>query len=107
MEESNLKRIHEQTLSRKRKSLQQETRHLDPLGFTSEDQEPLLSRLEQAVVRRNEEGKVVGGVLFQFTTQNYSTSKQQCEEVFKELVKKYEVYKKYQDAIQNSKPLDI
>ena len=59
------------------------------------------------VVRRNEEGKVVGGVLFQFTTQNYSTSKQQCEEVFQELVKKYEVYKKYQDSIQNSKPLDI
>ena len=49
----------------------------------------------------------MGGVLFQFTTQNYSTSKQQCEEVFKQLVKEYEVYKKYQDAIQNSKPLDI
>ena len=107
MEESNLTRIHEQTLSRKQKSLQQETHRLDPLGFSSEDQEPLQSRLEQAVVRRNEEGNVVGGVLFQFTTQNYSTSKQQCEEVFQELVKKYEVYKKYQDAIRNSKPLDI
>ena len=98
MEESNLTRIHEQTLSRKQKSLQQETHRLDPLGFSSEDQEPLQSRLEQTVVRRNEEGNVVGGVLFQFTTQNYSTSKQQCEEVFQELVKKYEVYKKYQDA---------
>ena len=107
MEESNLTRIHEQTLSRKRKSLQQETHRLDPLGFSSDDQEPLQSRLEQVVVWRNEEGKVVGGVLFQFTTQNYSTSKQQCEEVFKQLVKKYEVYEKYRDAIQNSKPLDI
>ena len=25
---------------------------------------------------------VVGGVLFQFTTQNYSKSKQHCEELF-------------------------
>ena len=50
---------------------------------------------------------MVGGVLFQFTTQNYSTSKQLCEEVFTELVKSSGVHEKCQKAIKNSDPLNI
>ena len=107
MEESNLTRLHQQTLNRKRESLQQETRHLDPLSICSGDSESFLDRLEQAIVQRSAEGKVVGGVLFQFTTQNYSTSKQQCEEVFKELVESSGIDKKCNTAVMQSQPLDI
>ena len=107
MEESNLTRLHQQTLNRKRESLQQETRRLDPLSIICGDSESVLSRLEQAIVQRSAEGNVVGGVLFQFTTQNYSTSKQQCEEVFRELVKSSRVQEKCQKAVKNSDPLNI
>ena len=107
MEESNLTRLHQQTLNRKRESLQQETCQLDPLSIICEESESVLSRLEQAIVQRNTEEKVVGGVLVQFTTQNYSTSKQQCEELFTELVKSSRVHEKYQKAIKKSHPLNI
>ena len=107
MEESNLTRLHQQTLNRKRESLQQETRRLDPLSIICGDSESVLSRLEHVIVQRSPEGKVVGRVLFQFTTQNYSTSKQQCEEVFKKLVKSSEVRKKCNSAFMESQPLDI
>ena len=107
MEESNLTRLHQQTLNRKRESLQQETRRLDPLSIICGDSESVLSRLEQAIVQRSAEGKVVGGVLFQFTTQNYSTSKQQCEELLKKLVKSSEIHQKCNAAFMESQPLDI
>ena len=107
MEESNLTRLHQQTLNRKRESLQRETRRLDPLSIICGDSESVLSRLEQAIVQRSAEGKVVGGVLFQFTTQNYSTSKQQCEELLRELVKSSEIHKKCNTAFMESQPLDI
>ena len=107
MEESNLTRLHQQTLNRKRESLQLEARCLDPLSIICGDSESFLSRLEQAIVQRSAEGKVVGGVLFQFTTQNYSTSKQQCEEVFRELVESSGIDKKCNAAVMESQPLDI
>ena len=50
---------------------------------------------------------MIGGVLFQFTTQNYSQSKQQCEEVLKKAVKSSGIHKKCQEAFMNSQPLDI
>ena len=50
---------------------------------------------------------MIGGVLFQFTTQNYSKSKQQCEEVLMEAVKSSGIHKKCQEAFINSQPLDI
>ena len=59
MEESNLTRLHQQTLNRKRESLQQETRRLDPLSIICGDSESVLSQLEQAIVQRSVEGKVV------------------------------------------------
>ena len=107
MEESNLTRLHQQTLNRKRESLQQETRRLDPLSIICGDSESVQSRLEQVIVQRSAEGKVVGGVLFQFTTQNYSTSKHQCEVVFKELVESSGIHKKCNTAFMESQPLDI
>ena len=61
MEERNLMRVHEQTLNRKRESLQQEIRRLKPLSSTFEDKDPILSQLEQAVSQTNEGGEVIGG----------------------------------------------
>ena len=107
MEERNLMRIHEQTLRRKRESLQQEIRQLKPLNSTSGDKDPILSQLEQAISQTNEGGEVIGGVLFQFSTQNYSKSKQQCEEVLMEAVKSSGIHKKCQEAFINSHPLDV
>ncbi len=66
MEERNLMRIHQQTLSRKRESLQQEIRRLKPLSSTSGDKHPVLSQLEQAISQTNEGGEVIGGVLFRW-----------------------------------------
>ena len=107
MEERNLMRIHEQTLKRKRESLQQEICHLKPLSSASRDNDPIMSQLEQAISQTDEGGGVIGGVLFQFTTQNYSKSKQQCEEVLMEVVKSSRIQKKCQEAFINSQPLDI
>ena len=107
MEGRNLMRIHERTLNKKRESLQQEIHRLKPLSSISGDKDPILSELEQAISQTNEGGEVIGGVLFQFTTQNYSKSKQQCEEVLKEAVKSSGIHKKCQEAIITSQPLDI
>ena len=97
MEERNLMRIHEQILNRKKKSLQQEICQLKPLSSTSGDKDTALSQLEQEISHTDEGNKVVGGILFQFTTQNYSKSKQQCEEVLMEAVKNSGIRKKCQD----------
>ena len=76
MEERNLMRIHLQTLDRKRRSLQEQNYRINPLNSSSEDVEPLLSQLEQEIIKWSEpaddegERKVVGGVVFQFVTQN-------------------------------------
>ena len=107
MEERNLMRIHEQILNRKRKSLQQEICRLKPLSSTSRDKDSALSQLEQAISHTNTGSEVIGGILFQFTTQNYSKSKQQCEEVLMEAVKDSGIHKKCQEAFSNSEPLDI
>ena len=107
MEERNLMRIHEQTLSRKRESLQQEIHRLKPLSSTSGDKDPILSQLEQTISQTNEGCVVIGGVLFQFTTQNYSKSKQQCEEVLMEAVKSSGINKTCREAFITSQPLDI
>ena len=107
MKERSLMRVHEQVLHRKRKSLQQEVRRLDPLSFTCGSKDPVLSQLEQAISQTDEGGEVIGGVLFQFTTQNYSKSKQQCEEVLREVVKNSGIHKKCQEAVLNSTPLDV
>ena len=107
MEERNLMILHDQTLSRLRESLEQEIHRVKPFSSTSGGSDPILSQLEQAISRTNEGGMVIGGVLFQFTTQNCSKSKQQCEEVLMEVVKRNGIHKKCQEAFMNSQPLDI
>ena len=71
---------------------------------------PLLSQLEQETIKWSKpddgvEKEVVGGVLFQFTIQNYSKSKQHCEELLGELVQHNKVKDKVTEAVQSSKPL--
>ena len=106
MEEGNLSRIHEQTKRRKMELLQKEIYQVDPLNTLSEKINVLLKQLEQAISRTNEQGEVCGGILFQFTTQNYSKSQQNCEEVLKEVVENSKIRTKFEEAIIKSTPLD-
>ena len=112
MEESNLLRIHRQTLKGKKSDLREEICCVNPLHSSDEDTQPLLDQLEQDIVQWSEpsndgEGKVSGGVLYHFTEKNHSVSKKQCEQLLAELVKKSKVQNKVQEAIKDSLPLDI
>ena len=109
LEERNLMRIHEQKLINKRHKLQQEVSRINPLNSSMEDLDLFLSQLEQKIIKGDdeEEKEVVGGVLFQFTTQNYSESKQHCEEPFGKLVEHFKLKDKVVEAVQSSKTLEI
>ena len=112
LEERNLMRIHEQKLKRKKDKLQQEVCRINPLNSSKEDVDPLVSQLEQEIIKWSKpddeaEREVVGGVLFQFTTQNYSKSKQHCEELFGKLVEQFKLKDKVTEAVQSSKTLEI
>ena len=112
LEERNLMRIHEQKLKRKKHKLEQEVRCINPVNSSKENVDPLVSQLEQEIIKWSKPGdeaerEVVGGVLFQFTTQNYSKSKQHCEELFGKLVEHFKVKDKVTEAVQSSKPLEI
>ena len=106
MEERNLKRIHAQTMRRKMQLLEEDVRRLNPLSTTSTDRDPILGQLEQTICQSSEGGKVIGGVLFQFTTRNYARSKEQCEEILREIFERSEIHKKCTEAFINSEPLD-
>ena len=113
MEERNLMRIHLQTLDTKWRSLQEENYRINPLNSSTEDVEPLLSQLEQEIMKWSEpaddegERKVVGGVVFQFVSRNFTESKKHCEELFTKLLMQSKVQDKYSEAIQTSEPLEI
>ena len=112
LEERNLMRIHEQKLKRKKDKLQQEVCSINPLNSGAEDVEPITCQLEQEIIKWSKQAdgavrEVVGGVLFQFTTQNYSKSKQHCEELLGKLVEHFKVKDKVTEAVQSSKPLKI
>ena len=112
LEERNLMRIHEQKLKRKKHELQQEVCRINPLNSSKEDMEHLLSKLELEIIKWSEpndgaEREVVGGVLFQFTTLNYSKSKQHCEELFGKVVEQFKLKDKVTEAVQSSKILEI
>ena len=105
-------RIHEQKLKRKKQKLQQEVRCINPLNSSEEDMERVMSQLEQEIIKWSKpddgtEREVVGGVLFQFTTQNYSKSKQHCEKLLGKLVKQFKLKDKVTEAVQSSKSLEI
>ena len=112
MEESNLLRIHRQTLKGKKSHLRVEICRVNPLHSSDEDTQPLLDQLEQDIVQWSEtnndvERKVTGGVLYQFTEKNNSVSKKKSEQLLAELVKKSKVQGKVQEAIKDSLPLNI
>ena len=112
LEERNLMRIHEQKLKSKQNELQQEVCRINPLNSSKEDVNPLISELEQEIIKWSKpddgaEREVVGGVLFQFTTLNYSKSKQHCEELFGKLVEQFKLKDKVIEAVQSSKTLEI
>ena len=105
LEERNLMEIHEQILKKKKNELELEVRGINP--FNS-DMDLLVDQLEQGIIKWSKpddgvEREVVGGVLFQFTTQNYSKSKQHCEELFRKLVKDFKLKDKVTKAVQNLK----
>ena len=109
LEERNLMRIHDQKLIRKRHKLQQKVCSINPLNSGAEDLDLFFSQLEQEIIKGDdeEESEVVGGALFQFTTQNYSESKQHCEELFEKFVEHFKLRDKVTEAIKSSKPLNI
>ena len=112
MEESNLLRIHRQTLKGKKSDLREEICRINPLHSSNEDAQPLLDQLEQDIVQWSEasndgERKVTGGVLYQFTERNFSASKEHCEKLLFRLLKESKVQQKVQDALSNSRPIDI
>ena len=106
MEEGNLSRIHEQTKRRKMELFQKEIYRVDPLCTLSEKINIIFKQLEQAICQTDDQGEVCGGVFFQFTTQNYSKSQQNCEEVLSEVVEKSKIRTKFDEAIIKSVPLD-
>ena len=107
LEERNLTRIHEQKLKKKMDELvflQQEVHLITPLNSSAEYMEPVMSQFEQEVNQWSNpddgrEREVVGDVLFQFTTQNYSKSKQHCEELLGRLVEQFKVKDKVTEAV--------
>ena len=106
-------RIHLQTLERKRRSLREENCHINSLNSISEDVEPLLSQLEQDIIKWSEPGdeegerKVIGGAVFQFLTKNFAESKKHCEELCANVLELSMVQGKCRKAIQTRQPLEI
>ena len=112
MEEDGLLIIHQQVLEAKKVILKEEIRQINPLHASDEDVQPLLDQLEHDIVQWSEqnatgEREVVGGSLLQFTTQNFRASKEYCEELLKELMKKSDIQHRVSEALRNSEPLDI
>ena len=96
MEERNLLRIHQQTLTRKKSVLREEICRVNPIHSSDEEVQPLLDQLEQDIERQSGhsnggEEKVTGGALYQFTEQNASASKKHCEKLLADLLAKSKV----------------
>ena len=51
--------------------------------------------------------QVVGGSLLQFTTLNFSKSKEHCQTLFMQLMAESNIQQKVTEALRNSQPLDI
>ncbi|CAI7999822.1 Guanylate-binding protein 3 [Geodia barretti] len=112
MEERHLLEIHQQTLKKGKECLRQDIYHVNPLHSSDEESQPLLDQLEDEIVQWSEskedgEGKVSGGLLYRFTTQNFKKSKEHCATLLNELVKNSKVQEKVNLAMRNSDPVDI
>ena len=107
MEERNLMQIHQQIIKVKKILLEEKTNDVDPLHAADEAVE-LLRKFEKEIEQWNESKTgIVGGALFQFTTENQSTSKQHCEQIFSTLVRESKLETIVSEAILDSQPLDI
>ena len=62
---------------------------------------------ENSARAEGENKRVLGGALFRFTTQNYTKSKEYCEKIWDEEIKKSEILEVCEDAIIDSKVIDI
>ena len=113
MEERNLLRIHQQTLKKSKDCLRQDICRVNPLHSSDGESAPLLDELEEEIVQwsgesgEDEGRRVTGGVLYQFTTRNFTKSKQHCETLLTELVKNSKVQEKVNYAVSNSETLNI
>ena len=122
MEERNLLRIHQQTLKRMKIGLREEVWRVDPLHSSDKEAQPLLDQLEQDIVQwknpssssditcsnsSSSSREVAGGVLYQFTTENFKASKEHCERLFTDLVKENKAHDKCLEALSNSLPIDM
>ena len=105
--------IHRQILSGKKSILKEKICSINPLHSSDKEIELLLDQLEQGIVQwskqcENEETRqVVGGSLLQFTTLNFSKSKEHCQTLFMQLMAESNIQQKVTEALRNSKPLDI
>ena len=105
--------IHHQILSGKKSILKENICRINPLHSSNKEVELLLDQLEQGIVQwskqcENEETRqVVGGSLLQFTTLNFSKSKEHCQTLFMQLMAKSNIQQKVTEALRNSQPLDI
>ena len=80
---------------------------MDPLHATDEVVQ-LLMKFEKEIEQWNESKTgVVDGALFQFTTENHSTSEHHCEQTFSTLVRESKLETVVSEAILDSQPLDI
>ena len=80
-----------------------------PVGSRVEVLEVMLSQLKHSIIESSgeDENQVVGGIIFQFVTQNYSKSKIFCESLFRDLLKYSNIRGKVDQAVQTSKPLSL
>ena len=101
--------IHHQILSGKKSILKEKICRINPLHSSDKEVELLLDQLEQDIVQwsENEERQVVGGSLLQFTTLNFSKSKEHCQTLFMQLMAESNIQQKVTEALRNSQPLDI
>ena len=112
IEEKCLLCIHREILSEKKSFLKKEICRINPLRSSDEDAQPLLHQLEQDIVQwnkqsANEEPKVIGGSLLQFTTLNFLKSKQHCENLLMQLMSNSNIQHEVSEALRNSQPLNI
>ena len=112
MEERNLLRIHQQTLRKKKSVLREEICRVNPLHSSDKEIQPLQDQLEQDIVTLSEssngrEKKVTGGALYPFTTLNFTKSKEHCEKLLTDLVKRLKIHNKVEKAATKSLPIDI
>ena len=103
--------IHHQILSGKESILK--ICRINPLHSSDKEVNLLLDQLEQDIVQWSkqcedeETRQVVGGSLLQFTTLNFSKSKEHCQTLFMQLMAESTIQQKVTEALRNSQPLDI